>query len=153
MEKIIEIDIESSSDLFEQYNKKKVSRDLIRYLIDVTPRFTKNDNLKVVINNGMKEDIDCAELIKKALDAELMSNEYKFVHTNRRQLLFFVLGVMALGVSALVEAEIIKEIILIGAWVLLWDMVELEIDDDISNRRKKKIIRKLLVSEFEEIKK
>lgn len=153
MEKIVEIDIDSSSDLFEQYNKKKISKELIRYLIDATPRVTKNDTLKVVINNRMKEDIKCAELIKKALDAELMSNEYKFVHTNRRQLLFFILGVMALGISALIEAEIIKEIILIGAWVLLWDMVELEIDDDISNRKKKKILRKLLVSEFEEIRK
>lgn len=153
MEKIVEIDIDSSSDLFEQYNKKKISKELIRYLIDATPKVTKNDTLKVVINNRMKEDIKCAELIKKALDAELMSNEYKFVHTNRRQLLFFILGVMALGISALIEAEIIKEIILIGAWVLLWDMVELEIDDDISNRKKKMILRKLLVSEFEEIRK
>lgn len=153
MEKIVEVDIESIDDLFERYNRKKISKELIRYLIEVTPILKKGDTLKVVINNKLKENISCSELIKQGLDAETASNEYKFIHTNRKQLLFFVLGVMALGVSAIVDIEILKEIILIGAWVLLWDMVELEIDDDITNRRKKMILRQLLMSDFEEIRK
>ena len=153
MEKVIEVDIDSSDDLFDQYNKNKVSKDLIRYLLEETPDIKKGDSLKVIIRNGMKENIKCAELIKKGLDDEAKSNDYKFMYTNRKQLLFLILGVMALGLSAIVDSEIMKEIIVIGAWVLLWDMVELEIDDDITNRKKKRILKILLASEFEEIRK
>ena len=153
MEKIVEIDIDSIDDLFERYNKKKISKDLIRYLIDSTPTLKKNDTLRVIINNNLGENISCAELIKKALDAEVASNEYKFIYTNKKQMLFFVLGVFALGISTFIEMTILKEIILIGAWVVLWDMVELELQDDISNRKKKYILKKLLAGEFEEIKK
>ena len=153
MEKIVEIDIDSIDDLFERYNKKKISKDLIRYLIDSTPTLKKNDTLRVIINNNLGENISCAELIKKALDAEAASNEYKFIHTNKKQMLFFILGVFSLGISTFIEMPILKEIILIGAWVVLWDMVELELQDDISNRKKKYILKKLLAGEFEEIKK
>lgn len=153
MEKIVEIDIDGIDDLFERYNKKRISKDLIRYLIDSTPTLKRRDTLRVIINNNLGENISCAELIKKALDAEVASNEYKFIYTNKKQMLFFVLGVFALGISTFIEMTILKEIILIGAWVVLWDMVELELQDDISNRKKKYILKKLLTGEFEEIKK
>lgn len=153
MERVVEIDINSKEDLFEQYNGRKISKSLINYLINTTPRFKKDDTLKVIVYNNMKEDISCAEFIKMALDAEITSNDYKFMYTNRRQIVLLVLGVLILALATIVDIEIIKEIILIGAWVLLWEMVELEIDDDISNRRKRKVLKKLVASEFEEIKK
>ena len=153
MEKIVEIDIDGIDDLFERYNKKRISKDLIRYLIDSTPTLKRRDPLRVIKNNNLGENISCAELIKKALDAEVASNEYKFIYTNKKQMLFFVFGVFALGISTFIEMPILKEIILIGAWVVLWDMVELELQDDISNRKKKYILKKLLTGEFEEIKK
>lgn len=153
MERVVEIDINSKEDLFEQYNGRKISKSLINFLISTTPRFKKDDTLKVIVYNNMKNDISCAEFIKKALDAEITSNDYKFMYTNRRQIILFILGVLILALATIVDIEIIKEIILIGAWVLLWEMVELEIDDDISNRRKRKVLKKLVASEFEEIKK
>ena len=41
-----------------------------------------------------------------------------------------------------------KEVVIIGAWVLLWDAVEMELVDDISNRKKKNTLKKILSSEF-----
>ena len=65
-----------------------------------------------------------------------------------KQIWFLILGVIALLVASIVDWEILKEIVIIGAWVLLWDVVEMEIVDDINNRKKKRILKKILSSEF-----
>ena len=148
MEKILEIDLDSTEDLFECYNKKKVSRDLIQYMVDAIPRLKKNDTLKVVINNRIKGNVKCAELIKKAIDDACARNDFRFHLTNMKQIWFLILGVIALLVASIVDWEILKEIVIIGAWVLLWDVVEMEIVDDINNRKKKRILKKILSSEF-----
>ena len=148
MEKILEIDLDSTEDLFECYNKKKVSRDLIQYKVDAMPRLKKNDTLKVVINNRIKGNVKCAELIKKAIDDACARNDFRFHLTNMKQIWFLILGVIALLVASIVDWEILKEIVIIGAWVLLWDVVEMEIVDDINNRKKKRILKKILSSEF-----
>ena len=153
MEKVLEIDINSKEDLFEKYNDKKVSKELIKYMIDCVSEFKNNDNLKVKINNNLKDKIFVSELIKKELDLEVDRNEYKFTYNNRKQIVYFILGVCALVLSTFIEIEILEEIILIGAWVVLWDMVELEIVDDINYMKKKRILKKILNSEFEEIRK
>lgn len=67
MEKILEIDLDSTEDLFECYNKKGISRNLIQYMIEFMPWLKRNDKLKVVTNNKIKGNIRCAELIKQAL--------------------------------------------------------------------------------------
>jgi hypothetical protein len=148
LEKILEIDLDSTEDLFECYNKKKVSRDLIQYMVDAMPRLKKNDTLKVVINNRIKGNVKCAELIKKAIDDACARNDFRFHLTNMKQIWFLILGVIALLVASIVDWEILKEIVIIGAWVLLWDVVEMEIVDDINNRKKKRILKKILSSEF-----
>lgn len=148
MERIIELDIDSTDDLFEVYSKKKISKELIKYLVDSVPFVRKDETIKVVINNKLKHNMSCAELIKKALDSELMSNDFKFFRNNMKQISFFVIGVLALIISTWINVEVFKEIILIGAWVLLWDMVEMEIEDDLLNRKRRKILKKLLASEF-----
>ena len=50
--------------------------------------------------------------------------------------------------SSIIKFDVLKEVVIIGAWVLLWDAVEIEIVDDIINRKKKKALEKLLSSEF-----
>ena len=153
MEKILEIDINDKEDLFEKYNEKKISKELIKYIIDNTPKFKKDDKIKVIINNNLKDKMFVSELIKKELDSEVDRNEYKFTYNNRKQIIYFISGVAALVLSTFINVEILEEIILIGAWVVLWNMVELEIDDDINYIKKKRILKKILNSEFEEIRK
>lgn len=153
MEKILEIDINDKEDLFEKYNEKKISKELIKYIIDNTPKFKKDDKIKVIINNNLKDKMFVSELIKKELDSEVARNEYKFTYNNRKQIVYFILGVSALVLSTFINIEILEEIIVIGAWVVLWNMVELEIDDDINYIKKKRILKKILNSEFEEIRK
>ena len=153
MEKILEIDINDKEDLFEKYNEKKISKELIKYIFDNTPKFKKNDKMKVIINYNLRDKMFVSELIKKELDSEVARNEYKFTYNNRKQIVYFISGVAALVLSTFINVEILEEIILIGAWVVLWNMVELEIDDDINYIKKKRILKKILNSEFEEIRK
>lgn len=150
MKKTIIVDLNNKDDIFEKYNNQKVSKDLIRYLILSVSRFKRKDMVKVIINNNCEYTGNCIELIKRALLEECSNNDHKFKLNNLKQLFFFIFGAAALGLSTLVKGEVIKEIILIGAWVFLWDMVELEIDDDMSNRKKMRILKKLLASDFVE---
>ena len=150
LEKILEIDVDNVDDLFECYNKKKISRELIKYMINYMPKLKRNDTLKVVINNKIKGNVRCGELIKQALDEACIHNDSRFYDTTLKQIWFLILGVIFLLISYVIDVEILKEIIIIGAWVLLWDVVEMEIVDDINNRKKRRILKKILSSEFVE---
>lgn len=148
MEKILRLDLNSKDDLFERYNSNKVSKEVIQYMIDTVPVMKKNDTLKVVINNKIKGNIRCAELIKQALDEACEKNDFRFRNTNMKQFTFLIMGIIALIVASVINWDVLKEIVIIGAWVLLWDAVEMEIVDDISNRKRKRILKKILSSEF-----
>ena len=148
MEKILEIDLNDKEKLFETYNSKKVSKELIQYMIDSMPKLKKNDTLKIIINNNLKEKIRGAELIKKALDEACEKNEFRFHSTNVKQFSFLIMGIFALGLSTIVKIDVLKEVVIIGAWVLLWDALEMEIVDDLITKKKRKILKKLLDSEF-----
>ena len=62
-------------------------------MIDSVPRLRKNDTLKVVINNSIKGNIKCAELIKQALDDACERNEFKFHNTNFCKELELIFGI------------------------------------------------------------
>ena len=150
MKKVIRVDLYNEDSLYEMYNYKKVSKDLIKYLIDNASKVKDDDELEVNVYKHFEKKDKCIEFIKNGLQEELDNNEYRFHITNVKQASFFVVGAFALILSTLINIEVIKEIVLIGAWVLLWNMVEMEIVDEISMRRKKKALRKLLNSEFTE---
>lgn len=65
-----------------------------------------------------------------------------------KQFSFLFLGILALIIASIIKFDVIKEVVIIGAWVLLWDAVEMELVDDISNRKKKNTLKKILSSEF-----
>lgn len=151
MEKILELDLDSKEELFETYNGKKVSHELIQYMIDTMPTIKKGDTLKVIIHNRIKGHLQAAELIKKEIDAACDRNDSRFRNTNVKQVSFLLIGVLALLVASFINSGLLYEIIIIGAWVLLWDVVEMEIDDVVNNRKRKRKLKKILESEFEEI--
>ena len=150
MKKIIEIDITNKSDLLEKYNQKIVAKELIYYLITESSKIEKNDTIKIIIHTQIKEQLDCISLIKEGLQLEYNQNIRKFHHNNLKQITFLIAGIIALFTSTLIDITILKEIILIGGWVLIWEMVESEIFEDMNNRKKKRIIQKLLNSEMTE---
>lgn len=147
MEKILEIDIIKETDLYEKYNRKKLSKGLINYIIEMTPALTKEDTIKVIINSNLK--IDIIDFIKTGLKEELNKSILKFCQDNIIQVIYLIIGILAIFLSTIIDQTVAKEIVLIGGWVFIWGMLESEIFTDIVNVKKRRILKKLLDSEFE----
>ena len=146
MEKVIEIDLICNDDLYEKYNRKIVSNDLVNYIITSAYNTKKKDKIKIIINNSI--GISSVSLIKEGLKKEYEKSYLIYYKNNIVQIIYLLIGIIALFVSSIMDGNIFKEIILIGGWVLIWEMIELEIFSDVKEKRKRIILKKILNSEF-----
>lgn len=149
MEKIIEIDISDKNDLIDKYNNKKLSKELMEYIIEQAIFVTRKDKIKIVINKKCSIEQDYIKIIKEGLKEEY-SKSLKIYHLNNiRQLLLLILGIIFLFFSTLIKEDVIwKEILLIGGWVPIWETIEIELFSDLEGRRKRFILNKLLKGEI-----
>jgi len=146
MIKNVEINILDEKELYKKYNGKEVSDELIEYLIKVV-QLNKRYDIKICINNNTK--IKSIDLIKEGLLKEYNNSFNKHVYRSFIQIVYFLMGIIILTISSLFNG-IIGEILLISGWVFIWRIVESEISIDIKERIKRRLIRKILNSEFEE---
>lgn len=149
--KIFEIDLYEEEDLFEKYNKKIVSQELIDYIVDAVYTIDLKDPIKIVINNNIKTNQECVPIIIQGLKKEYNKTILEYKHNNNIQLIYFIAGILILLASVLIKNVILSEISLIGAWVLIWSMIEIEIFTDIKNKRKSKILKKIIESDIQEL--
>ena len=147
MERVVEIDIVKEEDLFEKYNKKIISKNLINYLIEETPKLKKEDKLKVIINNEI-EKYNCKELIIEGLKREYNKASLKNELNNHTQLSYLIVGLIILLFSTFIDMKLLEEIVLIIGWVFIWDLVEIEIITDMNNKKRRRKIKWLLNSEM-----
>lgn len=154
MDKIVEVDLQSMDDLTEKYNNKVVSRDLINYIIEQAFFIKRKDNIKIIINNSVNMDSKIELLIKDGLNKEYQKTIKRHYFYNIIQLLFLIFGILFLFISTLInEPEVFKEIMLIGGWVLIWEMIDIELFSDSERMRRQSVLKKLLKSEIIENKK
>ncbi len=145
--KELEIDIVLEEDFYEKYNREKVSRDLISYLMEVVDPF-EEENVKIIIDNQIENE-KCISMIRKQLKEEYDKCLKERSHNNKVQLIYCLLGILMLALSFYVTHDsIFKEIFLISGWVLIWDMIEIEMFSDSDNRRKRRILKKLYHSQI-----
>lgn len=149
MEKTIEIDLNNKYNLIDKYNEKKLSNEFIEYIIKQTVSIKESRNIKIIINKKCDIDQDITNLIKEGLKEEYNKSLEERHRNNIKQFIFFILGVIFIFLSTLVEKGIIwKEILLISGWVPIWEMIEVQIFPDVDGSKKRKIIKKLLNSEI-----
>lgn len=148
MKKIIEIDLINKEDIFDKYNKKNISNDLIEYIINETLKFDKKEDISFVINNRIEDKEKYIDFIKSGLKKEMEKTKIIHRDNNFIQIIYFVMGIFLLSLSMLVERTILKELILIGGWVLIWEMIEIEIISDMNIFKRRRVLKKLLNSEF-----
>ena len=149
MKKIIEIDLNSKEDLLERYNNKRISKDLVEYLINETNFVSKKDSVVIQINNNIKADIDIAKYLINGLKDEYESTIRSHLKNNIIQLVLFFLGIFFLFLSTQINSsDIWKEILLIGGWVPIWEMIDLELFNDFRGRKRKRILQKLMDSQI-----
>jgi len=143
---IIEIDLVSKDDVFEKYDKKCISKDLINYIVSKAFEIKYNDKIKVVINNNLGESY--SSLIKNSLVDEYNKSLLEHNKSNRIQVIYFFVGMIALFVSTLIKGTIFQEIVLIGGWVLIWEMMELVLFSDAKGKKKRIVLKKIINSEI-----
>lgn len=150
MEKVIEVDIIEKYDLVEKYNEKNVSKELIKYIIDEAMYISKKEKIIIEIDKKFQSSKSCKTLITEGLKREYDDSLRLHWLIDLKQFFFFAWGLVALFLSTLVDSEILKEILVIGGWVPIWEMIDLEMFSEHEERRKRKILKKLLNSEIVE---
>lgn len=149
MEKIVEIDLNNKEDLTEKYNNKIVSKNLITYLLEEAMFIDKDESIKVIINNNCDISEDFIELIKDGLKIEYNRTLKRKHFNNIRQFIYLIIGVIFLFFSTMFHDDFIfKEVFIIIGWVPIWEVMEIELLTDIKEKRKRRIIKKLLDSNF-----
>ena len=79
-----------------------------------------------------------------------MHNLKDHLKINILQLIFLFAGIFFIFLSFKIQNQIWKEIFLIGGWVPIWEMIDLELFSDIRGIKRKKILSKLIESEIVE---
>ena len=148
MERIIEVDIYNENDFLELYNKKVVSLNLIDYIIERVKGHL-SDNLVIQINKKVK--LNCKELLIEGFKREYERDIKIHYHDSYLQFVYFFIGLFMLFLSRLVSAtSYFDEILLIGAWVLIWETISIELFKDSSNRKRRQILKRLMTIEIRE---
>ena len=148
MEEII-VDIKKENHLINKYNKKKVSHELIEYIMKQAKLVKWNKDIKLVINKNSDIKQESINLIKNGLEEEFTRSIERKDKNNIKQFFYFILGTIIIFISTLIpEIGPWKEVVLITGWVLIWEMIEVELFPDAYGRRNRRVIRKLLKSEM-----
>lgn len=151
MEDLIEITINDKYDLIDKYNEKKLSNNLLKYIIKQTIFTKKNKKIKIIINKNIDINKNSVEMIKEGLKKEYNKSLEERNRNNLKQLILLMLGMIFIFIATRIENRgMWREIILITGWVPIWEMVKIELFSDVYGRRKRKIIKKLLTSEIVE---
>jgi len=149
VEKIIKLDIIRDSDLIERYDKENINPKLIDYLINKTKFIKKNIKIKIKINNESNVEEDIVKKISEGLNKEFERVTEIQKRNDIIQLILLLIGIVFIFISTLINEKYMwKEVILIIGWVPIWEMVDLELFKDFRGKRRKRIIKKLLNSEY-----
>jgi len=146
MKKIVEIDLIDEDDLYEKYNRKHVSRELINYIIEIVTNIDDKHKIKVIVNN--KTNIDTIPLIKAGLKKEYKNSIKKYHTNNKTQIIFLLIGILLIFITTILHDLVFKEIFLIVGWVFIWEMTELELFSDSDNKIRRKALKRLMNSEI-----
>ena len=153
MKKIIEVDLVNEENIFEKYNKELASKELINYMINEVDPFNKKETINVIFNNltKLKED-EYIPTIKKTLKIEYEKCVKEIDHNNIYQFIYFLIGIILLLISTLFNFSFVfEEIFIIGAWVLIWETIEIQVFSDTKIKKRKLALTKLMKSQMKEI--
>lgn len=149
MEKVLEISLCDQEDFTDRYNKKQVSKDLIDYIVEEAIFLKADQTIKMMIHNECKLNCDIVEMIKDGLALEYQKSLRSCYLNNWKQFVLWVIGILFLFLYTLIEENFVfSEALLIIAWVPIWEAIDMELFTDVKERKKRKILKKLLNSEF-----
>ena len=147
MKKIVEIDILKEEYLYDTYNQKMVSDNLIEYIYKKVGPIRKQDSIVIVINKRIKDK--CEILLREGFKKGYEKSIWSHYRDNYLQIVYFLIGFIMLFFSRVInENLILDEILVIGGWVLIWEAISIEIFNNSENRKRRRIMKKLDEAEF-----
>ena len=105
MNNVINIDIKDYESAFNTYNDKYISDELVQYITD---EYVKSKNVIIKIT-GVKEKY------KNYIKLDKFDDLYRF--------LLLILGILFVTLNQIFEIYFLKEIMLVAAWVVIWETV------------------------------
>lgn len=149
MKKVIELNLQNKADFYDCYNPKRVSSNVVFYLLQEVHHFSKKDLVEVHIFNSIQEK-NCVVMIQEQLKREYEKCQFRTKRNNLIQLLYFLVGICMLCVSILIDSFFLfDELFLIGGWVFIWSMIEIEIHGDYENNLRKQFLKQLLAATYQ----
>ncbi len=148
MEKVITVAIADKNDLVEKYDRSIVSADLIRFILAQAELASHKDTFKIIVKDKCHLDHDVSNLIRSGIKIEYDNAVYEHTRNNNRQILSVIIGVVLIVISTLIKDAVLAEIFAVGAWVAMWDAIELALYSEYKERRKMNRLRKLLNCEI-----
>lgn len=145
----IDIFIENKNELYEKYNKKIVSSELMQYITNRAMNVEKGKKIHLKIH--LKENnYECIEVIKNGIKEEYQKNIRNRDTNNMKQILLLLVGIIVLIISTFINTDnILHEVIIIAGWVPIWESIDLELFTDAKEKRRRKILKKLMSAEIE----
>lgn len=150
MEYTIDIDIQDAYDLVEDYDKTKVCRKLIEYIIEEARHADKKAKLKIMIDKKNNFDHDATKLVRDGLEREYKKAKKFHQQENEKQFFEVLVGMGLLYFSTIARVEIIKELLLVGGWVPLWEAIELELFSEAKEKADIALLKRLKECEIDE---
>ncbi len=148
IEKVITVDIADKNDLVEKYDRSIVSADLIRFILAQAELASHKDTFKIIVKDKCHLDHDVSNLIRSGIKIEYDNAVYEHTRNNNRQILSVIIGVILIVISTIIKDPVLAEIFAVGAWVAMWDAIELALYSEYKERRKMNRLRKLLNCEI-----
>ena len=148
MEKVITVDIADKNDLVEKYDRSIVSDDLIKFILTQAEQASIRDTFKIIVKDKCHLDHDVSNLIRSGIKIEYDNAVYEHTRNNNRQILSVIIGVILIVISTIIKDPVLAEIFAVGAWVAMWDAIELALYSEYKERRKMNRLRKLLNCEI-----
>ncbi len=142
MKEIINIDLLDEKDITEKYDQSKISSELLEFIIKEAEIIKKPT--KININNKCHTKKNIKEMLKESFREEYENLLSLHRKTDLIQIGLFILGVIFILISFQTEYSLWKEVFLILGWVPIWEGIDLELFNDVREKRKRKILLKLM---------
>ena len=149
-ETIVEISFDEKDDYISQFNNTKLSNKLSNYIFDecrgksLSNRITLNVKTSFKINAKEKEEF--IKMVHENYATDLKEYTLILRRSNLKKWIIFFIGIVLIYIAyfrGISDNEVISEVILIIAWVAIWEAAYTWLFETDKNRIKAKRLKQL----------
>lgn len=155
-ETIIEITLDEKSDYQNKFNEKNLSSELSNYIYEECQGTPITNDIKLIIFSNPsfseEEQKDFYEKVHKNYGVMVKEEELMLENSNYMKWIFFFVGVILVALAYLLQSVqdfILSEVILIVAWLSIWEAASGFFFENNKKRVKIRRLKKLSSCEIE----